>query len=157
MLVARSGEPVSSCVCKLIHMYYVQCVHVHVYMYICMHILHVHVHVHGLGQVQYMYMTEMLKEEKKVHVHLSFKNMYIASKVMYRTKKSNTPTAVTLQNKNKFPRVGFEPTKFHTLDRALYWPQAGHKSYIIHVYTVLCTCILVHCTSHSELANLVIR
>ena len=37
-----------------------------------------------------------------------------------KAKQHSTPKTVTFPKKNELPRVGFEPTPLHTLDRALY-------------------------------------
>ena len=44
------------------------------------------------------------------------------SKVIQTTRQSNTahPRQSLFQRKNELPRVGFEPTTLHTLDRVLY-------------------------------------
>ena len=53
-----------------------------------------------------MHVREMKKEGRKKQA---------------RSNQSNSiPKAVTFPKKNELPRVGFEPTTLHTLDRALY-------------------------------------
>ena len=74
-------------------------------MWTCMWVFKGHMHVYML-----MRDTEGRKEQARPYMY-----MY-----KQKAKQHNTPKTVIFRKKNELPRVGFEPTTLHTLDRILY-------------------------------------